>query len=74
MKVWDSSTHILIPSHIRSQLNSKTIKATFIRYSENLKDYKFVIHYSDESISVIESRDARFLEEQIDTRNTNKLV
>ena len=64
----------LIPSHIRNKLDSKTIKATFIGNPENSKIYSFVIHHGDGSISVTKRRDARFLEEQINTRNTNKLI
>ena len=49
-------------------------KGTFIGYLENSKGYRFVIHHSDGTFSVTESRDARFLEEEIDTRDHNKLV
>ena len=74
LKVWGSLAHILIPSHLRSKLDSKTIKGTFIGYPENSKRYRFVIHHSDGTISVTESKDARFLEEEIDTRDPNKWV
>ena len=74
LRVWGCSAHILVPSHAKGKLESKTLKATFIGYPENSKGYRFFIHHDNGSINVIESRDARFLEEHIDTRNPNKLV
>ena len=74
LKVWGFFSSYINPITFRSQLDSKTIKGTFIAYPENSKGYRFVIHHSDGTISVTESRDARFLEEEIDTRDPNKLV
>ena len=74
LKVWGFFSSYINPITFRSQLDSKTIKGTFIAYPENSKGYRFVIHHNGGTISVIESRDARFLEEEIDTRDPNKLV
>ena len=52
LRVWDFSIRILIPSYLRSKLDNKIIKAIFIGYSENSKDYRFIIHNSDGSKSV----------------------
>ena len=46
----------------------------FLDILKILRGYRFVIHHSDGTISVTKSRDAIFLEEEIDTRDPNKLV
>ena len=74
LKVWGSSSCRLIPSHLRSKLDGKTINGTFFGYPENSKGYRFVIHHSDGTISVTKNKGARFLEEEIDTKDPNKLV
>ena len=74
LKVWGSSTEVLIFSQLRRKLDDKSIKCTFIGYSENSKGYRFIKNHFDGSVNVIESRDAHFLEEQIDIRNPKKLV
>ena len=37
LKVWGSSTHRLIPSHLRSKSDRKTINGTFFGYPKNSK-------------------------------------
>lgn len=74
LKIWGSSTHILVPSQQRGKLDAKTIKGTFIGYPKTSTGYRFVVYHSNGSMGVIESRDAAFLEDSIDPRNPKKLV
>lgn len=61
-----------MPPHTRCKLDGKAITSTFICYLDNLKGYRFITHHNNRSTTTTESRDARFLEKDIDTRNLNK--
>lgn len=66
LKVWGSSAHVKILGPNRGKLDPKSIKCTFIGYCENFIGYRFIIHHSDGSVRVIESRDAFFFEDDLD--------
>ncbi|KAG9458307.1 hypothetical protein H6P81_002815 [Aristolochia fimbriata] len=73
LRVWGSGAHVNVPYQNRGKLDPKTIKCNFIGYSSHSKGgYRFVVHHSNGSVGVIESRDAYFLEENLDPRNPIK--
>ncbi|KAG9457543.1 hypothetical protein H6P81_002051 [Aristolochia fimbriata] len=75
LSVWGSGAHVKVPDQNRGKLDPKTIKCNFIGYSSHSKGgYRFVVHHSNGSVGVIESRDAYFLEENLDPRNPIKKV
>ncbi|KAG9442378.1 hypothetical protein H6P81_018232 [Aristolochia fimbriata] len=75
LRVWGSGAHVKVPDQNRGKLDPKTIKCNFIGYSSHSKGgYRFVVHHSNGSVGVIESRDAYFLEENLDPRNPIKKV
>ena len=74
LRVWGSKAHVRVPDQLRTKLDPKTIKCNFIGYCDHSKGYRFVVHHDDGTVGVIESRDAYFLEEDIDLKTPSQKV